>query len=332
MEPLEVEVLRGARVESRHQVHALWVDSQGRSLQTWGDEEKMICPRSSLKPIQALPLVLSRGFEKSNDPLSAIAIACASHKAQKIHLDFVRGWLAQLGRSESDLVCGPQPPSDLAQMRELVEQNQKVTRVRNNCSGKHTGFLAACLALKLDFHGYHLWDHPLQIQIREKAKFLSNFDWDRAPYGIDGCGIPTYFIPLNVFAMTMSAFLRPEKTPWSEALNLIIKAWQQRPVMIAGDGHLCTELARVTSGRVIAKVGAQGNYLALDFERAKCLVLKVEDGNARASEEALLKLLLDAGSLTSGEEAALRKWVPSGISNWAGDLVGTVQLQIPGKG
>ena len=328
MDPLAVEYLRGGRVESRHQVHALWVDSRGRLIQSWGDEEKMVCPRSSLKPIQALPLVLSRGFEKSPDPMKAIAIACASHKAQKVHLDFVAHWLALLGRSEQDLVCGPQPPSEILQMRELIEKKLPINRLRNNCSGKHTGFLAACAALNLDFHGYHLWDHPLQIQIREKAEKLSGFAWGKAPFGIDGCGIPTYFIPLNAFAMTMSAFLRPEKTEWSEALQLILKAWREHPVMIAGDGHLCTEIARVTNGRVIAKVGAQGNYLAFDFERARCLVLKVEDGQPRASEEALLKLLLSSGSLTANEEAALRKIVPSAITNWAGDLVGSVRMTV----
>lgn len=311
--PLRVQWTRGELVESEHHVHALWVDEHGREVQAWGDADRMICPRSCLKPLQALPLVLSRAFESAPDPLAAIAIACASHKAQPLHLEFVESWLRRLGRQEDELVCAP----------------QRSRRIDNNCSGKHTGFLAACGALGYETRGYHEWAHPLQGRLRDLAGELSEVNWHKLPTGTDGCGLPTYFLPLNVFAKLMSRFLRPDTSPHGEALALIHRAWAAAPMMIAGQDFLGSELARITAGRVIVKVGAQGNYFALDFERGRALVLNVEDGSERAAEEALLALLLQQGAITSGEERELRRYSPREVRNWAGDVTGSSRVFFP---
>lgn len=308
--PLQVQYTRGELAESEHRVHALWVDEHGRDVEAWGDSGRLVCPRSCLKPVQALPLVLSKAFESAPDPLAAVAIACASHKGQPLHLEFVESWLKNLGRHEDDLVCAP----------------QRSRRIDNNCSGKHTGFLAACGALGFETRGYHDWTHPLQSQIRDLAGALSGMDWHKLPYGTDGCGIPTYHLPLNMFAKLMSTFLRPEKSAYGEALALIHRAWTAAPMMVAGKDALGSELARVTQGRVIVKVGAQGNYFALDFKNGRALVLKAEDGGERAAEESLLSLLLRASAITEGEDRALRAYVPREIRNWAGDVTGTSRV------
>ena len=55
--PLLVEVIRGGRVESLHEVDAVLLDASGRIVEAWGDATRPVMPRSAIKPIQALPLV-----------------------------------------------------------------------------------------------------------------------------------------------------------------------------------------------------------------------------------------------------------------------------------
>ena len=52
---LVVEVTRGDRIESRHEVDAVVVDPLGRLVGSWVEPHRAVLPRSALKPIQALP-------------------------------------------------------------------------------------------------------------------------------------------------------------------------------------------------------------------------------------------------------------------------------------
>jgi len=55
--PIEVSLVRGPHVESRHLVHAAVCDADGREVRSWGDADRLTHPRSAVKPMQALPLV-----------------------------------------------------------------------------------------------------------------------------------------------------------------------------------------------------------------------------------------------------------------------------------
>ncbi len=75
-DPLTIEVLRGGLVESRHQAHAVIADANGQVLDAWGDRGRLVFPRSSVKPVQALPLIEADHFTLSG---AEIALACGSH-------------------------------------------------------------------------------------------------------------------------------------------------------------------------------------------------------------------------------------------------------------
>ena len=51
-----VEVTRSGEIESFHHGVAVLINSSGNVLKKWGDIERLIYPRSSLKPIQSLNL------------------------------------------------------------------------------------------------------------------------------------------------------------------------------------------------------------------------------------------------------------------------------------
>ncbi len=68
-DPLAIEVRRGRLVESHHRVHAVIADADGRVLESWGDPDRPVFPRSTVKPMQALPLIETGAadrFELSN--------------------------------------------------------------------------------------------------------------------------------------------------------------------------------------------------------------------------------------------------------------------------
>ena len=55
--PITVNITRGAAVESRHAVDAVLMDGRGGVVRAWGDAERVFYPRSSVKLVQALPLI-----------------------------------------------------------------------------------------------------------------------------------------------------------------------------------------------------------------------------------------------------------------------------------
>ena len=108
--PILVEVTRGALVESIHRGAIAIADADGTIRFALGDIETPVYTRSSLKPIQALPLLESGAadaFELSDEE---VALACASHSGEPMHTSRVAAWLERIGCKESDLACGPQAP------------------------------------------------------------------------------------------------------------------------------------------------------------------------------------------------------------------------------
>src|ERR1700742_4614903 len=107
--PVLVEVTRGDLVESVHRGSVAIADATGNIRFALGDLQTPIYPRSSLKPIQALPLLESGAadaFELSDEE---IALACASHSGEPMHTTRVAAWLKRIGCAEADLACGPHP-------------------------------------------------------------------------------------------------------------------------------------------------------------------------------------------------------------------------------
>ena len=95
--PLLVEVTRGAMVESRHRAAVAVCDADGKIVRQWGDIERPAYARSSIKPLQALPLIETGAADAFGLTPAEIALACASHSGEQRHVDTVRAWLARIG-------------------------------------------------------------------------------------------------------------------------------------------------------------------------------------------------------------------------------------------
>lgn len=321
-----VEFHRNSILESYHIADAVVVDSLGKTVEVFGNKDRYVFPRSAIKPIQALTYVLSEAYLLSPDQNKSIALACASHNAQDIHVDFLKQWHSKTGLDEKKLVCGPQPSDDKEVLYKLIRSGLNPSRIHNNCSGKHTAMLTTCLKKDWPTESYQNWDHPLQVWIREIFSQLSELDIDKAPWGIDGCGLPTYSIPLEAIAKAMSGFLKPERynLELSSALQLVKEACAQEPWMISGRGYPCSEINSISNGSIFVKIGAEGNYIGLLYDKGLALALKVRDGAMRAGTAALYSLIERYSGLDPERLHKIQNICQPPIKNWAGETVGQI--------
>jgi L-asparaginase II len=319
MGEVAVEVVRGGRVESRHRVDACVVDATGATVLAVGPVEDSVYPRSAIKPFQALPLVESGAAEAFGVSGEELALACASHGGEPMHVERVAAWLARLGLTEADLACGPHPPMNAAAAATLVAAGERPTRLHNNCSGKHTGMLAVCLHRGWPTAGYARPDHPLQRAIAADLAALAGLDGLEPP-GVDGCSLPAFRVPLRALALAASRLA----TVARPALGRIGRAMRAHPELVAGTGRLCTVLMGAVPD-VIAKTGAEGVFLAAAPTAGLGVAVKAEDGATRAAEVALLALLDRLGLIPAEAKAALAPFAHPRLRDFNGAEVGEIR-------
>jgi L-asparaginase len=294
VDPISVAVRRGSVVEARHRVHAVAVQD-GAVIAEWGDPGLVSFLRSSAKPFQALPLVRSRDDVDEAE----LAIAAASHLARPDQLASVRSLLLKAPATADDLECGPPGPEAAP------------ARLEHNCSGKHAGMLAVCRARGWATTGYRLPDHPLQQEILAQLAAAVDASPADIPSATDGCGVPTYALPLERMALLFS------RLDGLEGGARVIAAMRAHPDLIRGPRAADSMLMRQLPGWA-AKGGAEGLLCATGDGIG--LALKVEDGNTRAVRPALGEVL---GQL--GKDASELATVT--LENSRGEVVGDLLIE-----
>src|SRR5689334_11782223 len=97
VDPVLVEAIRGAAVESEHRGACAVVDAQDKVVLGFGDIDRPVYARSAIKPLQALPLIESGAADAFGLGSREIALACASHHGEPMHVAAVAAWLERLG-------------------------------------------------------------------------------------------------------------------------------------------------------------------------------------------------------------------------------------------
>ncbi len=310
--PILVEVTRGSLVESIHRGSIAIADAEGTIRYALGDIQSPVYARSSLKPIQALVLIESGAAEAFGLSDKEVALACASHSGEPMHTARVSAWLKRIGCDESDLACGPQLPRYEPASEAMLRRGDKPTRLHNNCSGKHSGFLTVARHWDVPTAGYELIDHPVQQAVATSLRELSGVD--ELPWGVDGCAVPNFALPLGGFARAL-AKLAGGRTPGAPR---IIHAMTSYPELVGGTGRACTLLMRASAGRAAVKTGAEGVYAGILPERGLGIALKIDDGATRASETAIAAILDKLGVLGDGG----REFLAAPVLNTRGATVG----------
>ncbi len=296
-------------------------------LESWGDHDRPVFPRSTVKPIQALPLIETGAADQFELSDADIALACGSHSGAPFQIVQLADWLSRLGIEESALECGPQRPMGEDAAETLVRRGEAPRRIHNNCSGEHAGFLTTALHLGERLARYSHPDHPVQRRVSRVLHELSGCETEAQVIATDGCGIPTIAFPLHRLATAaarLGASHRLGETR-HRAVERIRRSMAAAPEMIAGPDRFDTLAMQQLGTKAIAKSGAEGVFLAGSTELGLGLFLKVEDGAQRARDVAAANLLKIAGLIDAGQQEALAYFLARPLHNASDAVVGEIR-------
>ncbi|HEX6537604.1 MAG TPA: asparaginase [Candidatus Dormibacteraeota bacterium] len=310
---------RGDVTETVQRGHIVVVGGDGEVRAATGDPEVLTTLRSCAKPLQALPFV-----ELALDALGAtaaeLALACASHNGEDEHVGTARSLLARAGVGEDELACGPQMPTDEASARRLLAGGGAPLPVHNNCSGKHAAMLATCAVAGWPRAGYVERGHPLQQAVTDTLSTCLGIGLGSSAWGIDGCGLPTFGVPLRALARGFA---------WAQGVHPLFGRCQDamaaHPFLVAGTGRFDTALLAASGDRVTAKIGGAGVWVAVVRPAGPAVAIKLEAGSGEAIPPVAIAALQRLGALPDPLPASLEAFAAPVLRNWAGTPIGRIR-------
>jgi L-asparaginase II len=275
------EITRSGVVESVHTGHLVILNSDGSVHLTKGDPTQLTYPRSTIKSIQTSAMI--RSGLKLEPRL--LALVSASHSGAAMHQKGALEILATVGLGEKDLQNAKDKP--LGEIERRAWGNQEPTRLAMNCSGKHAGMLATCVAAGWPTANYLDPAHPLQVAIKNELENLAGEEVSLT--SADGCGAPLFLISLNGLARAMRAITISTDPIYQS----VVQACRDFPEMVAGENRLTTRLMREVSG-LFMKEGAEGVEVAT-LANGRTIVFKISDGSIRPFETLMVAALAEFG-------------------------------------
>jgi L-asparaginase II len=263
------ELARDGLVESRHWGIAALVGPDGKVIDEIGKSKRLIFPRSSIKPLQAVA-ARRAGLRLEG---AQLAISAGSHQGTEAHAELVLGILAGAGLTADSLQCPVAWPGNSdARKAASVEKREYF-----NCSGKHAGFLAASVAAGYSTENYLSPEHPLQQQI---LAVLEEFSGEKTLFTTaDGCGAPLHTITVEGLARAIGKFTATE----TEVVDAMLQnGW-------AVDDYGTADSLLLDAGYV-AKLGAEGVFV-IGTKEGHGVAVKIADGQLRAAPLVAMGLL-----------------------------------------
>jgi len=322
-EPL-VEITRGELVESLHRGVIAVVDGNNKLLTHAGDVELRTYIRSAAKPFQAAAGISSGAFDQYQISPNELACITGSHSGEPIHLAAVQSILRRIGLEENALLCGAHMPFDEESARAIRSSGTRPSVLHNNCSGKHAGMLTLAVHLGVDPANYISPEHPVQKIIRDEVMRFTDVAEDNLTIAIDGCSAPVFGLSLIEMARGYARVVNSE--------HRIVSAMIQFPEMVGGNhNRLDTDLMRVSQGRLISKVGAEGiqllGVLPCDtYPAGLGVAIKIEDGDSRrARDPVVIEVLRQLDLLNESQLEKLAQYTHVNIVNHRKLVVGKVR-------
>jgi L-asparaginase II len=321
---LDVVATRGSIIESRHGIHAAVVDARGCLIAGAGDPKLLTHTRSCAKPFQVMPLVESGGFDELRWGDDQLALACGSHGGEPEHVAMCQAMLSDMGLEEGDLVCGPHEPLSPRGARLARECGARLTRMHNNCSGKHAAMLARAHTAGWSTYGYERPGHQVQQSVLSRISEWTGVSADAVGMAVDGCGVVEYALPLDALARAY-ARLAVAAAHEEDVPSRVLHAMVTRPFLVGGTDRFDTVLIEECDGCVIAKIGAEGVHAIAVPQRGLGMALKVGDGGQRAQYPAVLRLLQMLDVLPAELPPRLNDFLHRVVRNSRGEVVGEVR-------
>jgi L-asparaginase II len=274
------EVVRSGFVESVHHGEVAVLGGPSR-----GDVTRPMFPRSSNKPLQTVGL-LRAGLVPRDD--ADLALISGSHFGEPLHVRRVREILQAAGLDEGALRCPASLPLSEPARNDWLRSGGGPERIMMNCSGKHAGMLATCVANDWPLESYRDPAHPLQRAIAEAVTDLVGEPI--AAVGVDGCGAPVLGFSLTALAR---AFRRLVDAEPGTPERRVADEMRAHPELVAGTGVDDTVLMSSVPG-LLVKGGAEG-VVAAALPGVGAVAIKIDDGAQRARTPVLLDALRELG-------------------------------------
>lgn len=204
-------VIRGETVESIHRGHLIVVDGDGNTVASVGDPRTVTFMRSAAKPFQALPFVTSGAADEFGYSEEEIAMACASHSGEAVHVRITKLMLDRCGMTEAHLRCGTHMPFSEKESERMLRAGESPTQLHNNCSGKHAAMLAFAKHIDADPASYDAIDNPVQRAILEAVSKFTEVPENDIKLAIDGCAAPNFALPMAAMAKSFINLISPAK-------------------------------------------------------------------------------------------------------------------------
>ena len=322
--PILVEVSRGGVLESFHRGVICIVDKDDKIVFSMGDTEQVCYPRSALKFFQQIPLLVSGAVEHFGFTEKEIALFCGSHNGELQHVETVRSILSKIGLDESHLQCGPQMPTLKDDMHMLIKNDLQPQKIHNNCSGKHAGFLAYCVYKNLSTDDYIHPGHALHREILEVISDFHRYPKEKIRQGIDGCSAPIFSFPVYNQAVAYKNLVSPDGfgEDITRACRMMVDAIVKYPEMIAGKKRYCSDLMRVSEGKLIGKTGADGVYSIGIMGLNYGICIKVDDGKMGPQYNIAQAVIEQLNILTEEHNEELRHYMRHENKNFGGLVTG----------
>lgn len=326
--PILVKVNRGDVLESFHRGVICIVDKDNKILYSEGDVEQLCYPRSALKFFQQIPMLISGAVEHFGFTQKEIALFCGSHNGEPQHVETVTSILNKIGLTESDLQCGPQMPTLREDQYNLIKQDIQPRKIHNNCSGKHAGFLAYCIYRNWPIESYIDPSHPLHLEILDVISDFYAYPKEKIKQGIDGCSAPIFAFPVLNQAIAYKNLVHPVQFDENvqNACKTMVDAIVQFPGMIAGSKRYCTDLMRLSEGKLIGKTGADGVYSIGVREHNYGICIKVDDGKMGPQYNIAQAVIEQLGILSDEANESLRQYVHHENKNFGGLVTGDTNV------
>jgi len=277
--------------ETSHDGAVAVVAPDGTLIASSGDIDRPFFMRSAAKPFQA---VVSQEAGSMMELLELV-MACASHRGFPAQIALVDKILGKVGLDESALGCPfDWPLSPRAAHGVWHGGAPRRRRIWHNCSGKHAGFLRACVASGWPVDSYLDPDHPLQRRVIALTSDLGEMSVE--PVGVDGCGAPVLRTTARVMGL-MYARLATEPR-----LAEVFGVMRRYPALVGANEEADTEIAIATGGA--AKGGAAG-CIGVAVDGRFGLAVKSWDGLGSIAAMAAATSLQRLGVLNATAVAAL---------------------------
>jgi L-asparaginase II len=318
-----IELTRNGISECFHQGALAVTDTEGRVIAQVGNPHWLCFTRSTLKALQALPLVQSDGAQQLGLTSEELALMCASHNGEDMHVEQVSSILKKGGNTYQQLRCGCHVPYRFSFNDKPLPEGFVVDERHHNCSGKHSGFLAYCSLHGVPKETYTELDHPLQQQIRKAVAHVTGVASEDMGVGVDGCSAPNFAVPLSNLARSYARLANPEVDDvYGASLKLLGEAMTAHPELVSGTGRNDADFMRVGRGDWVCKVGADGVQVIGSRSRGQALALKIADGNKVALFAATVEALDQLGWLDATQRQELQVWRAQSLDNIKGLKVG----------